>query len=1015
MHHRKLAGEILSALVSALLLAGLNLNGQTITGTIVGRVLDSTGAVIPDARIAATNQDTGYTRETTTDPSGLYTLALLPYGTYKIEATKAGFSDFTRSGIILRSNESIEINFELAPAALKQSVEVIGQTPLLQTQTSSVKAPVYDTQIKNLPLNSRSPVDLVLLQPSGNISGQARSGQFLGFTFNGQNTNGSSLRMDGTDASIITDPTLTQDINTSLVLLSVDAIQEFDLGSGNYAADVRGSGGYVNVVTKSGTNQFHLTLFEFLRNGALDARNFFQKDRGSLKLNDFGAVVGGPIQRDKTFFMASYEGQRVRLPFPGFANVPTASFRQQVDPRLQPILDLTPLPTEPIPGDPDVGIFRRNALQTTRQDVITTRIDHSFSQKDSVFGRYSIEDTYRTGPNTASSALRNRIIFPGYLASDAPRHQLGTLSWSHTFSPSVLNDFRLGVNRWRDIFSQKPEGGSPFTSPPNPSVPGLVLGGGAAIQNSPNTAGSIEEKISWVNGRHTLKFGASYMGAIFARVQASTISLSFPSLQAFKLDKPSSASSFFGLGLSIPGNHWSNQQIGLFIQDDFRVNPRLTLNTGLRYDNWGVMKESRNRALNIQRDPLGPFRNPSDPLYERNNLDFGPRFGFSYRPFGGKNFVVRGGYGVFWGGLGSLEESVFYSINTVNNFTVTSADNPALAWPLDLATLKIITGSPGRFPSDPFAPDFYTQQWNLTTEHQIGSNSIITVAYVGNHTVHTPGADAPNAIDPLLGGRRPAPTLGNVSEEVREDSTTYNSLQASFRHRMSHSVALDVFYSWSHSVGILSGVNEISTGIGSGSEQLQTVKNRGLAHGTLPSDLRHSFTGDFTYEFPRIHSTNRIVAGFFDRWNMSGIIIASSGLPFNIVTGRDTRDARFIQRPNLVPGVAPIINGVSPADGFVNLAAFAAPTSVDPKTGLVLGNLANNVLRNRRFFNVDWNLAKTFKVREKLDISFRAEFFNLLNKPNFGLPVGNMAAGTFGKSQSASDPRQIQFALKLSF
>ena len=333
-------GYSIWCLISIVSLAG-NLHAQGLTGTIIGRVSDQSGAVIQGARVVATNENTGYSRETTTNEAGFYSLTALPYGVYTLEGSAAGFKTLKQGPITLNSNQQLSVDLALTPGAVQETVQVTGIVQTLQTQESATKAQVYLDQVQNLPLNSRSPFELGLLGPSIQTSHQ-QSGPAVQYTINGQNANGYKLMFDGMEAGIGGDGQYYAGNNFNLSITSVDAIQEFDLQTGNYSADTKGSSGYVNIVSRTGTNQLHGDVYDFFRNGALDASNYFAKQRGSLKQNDFGATVTGPIIQNKVFFMGSYEGQRINLPYPAIADVPTASFRATVDPRLSPLLNLTP-------------------------------------------------------------------------------------------------------------------------------------------------------------------------------------------------------------------------------------------------------------------------------------------------------------------------------------------------------------------------------------------------------------------------------------------------------------------------------------------------------------------------------------------------------------------------------------------------------------------------------------------------------------------------------------------------
>jgi Carboxypeptidase regulatory-like domain/TonB dependent receptor len=992
----------LKALIAGMVFAFLTAatSGQETTASITGVVKDSTGAFIPGVTVKATEESINFVRSFITGSEGRYTLSSLPMGTYTLTAEVKGFRTYRRVGFgPLTANQIARLDIEMVVGDLQQTALVEATIPQLQTQSGAVQTPITQSQIENLPLDSRSPVELLLQQPGIQLNWFYNTyGLYLGLNFSGQNSTGNNFSLDGTDASVVTDNTLTI-TGGNLVTASVDSIAEFDTGSQNYSADVKGNGGYVNIITKSGTNKFHGDAFEYFRNSTFDARTFFATQKEQLNLNDFGTTLTGPIRHDKTFFMGSWEEQRIDRPTTAVTTVPTDAFKTTVDPRLSKVVQETPSPTETIAGNPDLGQYISTPLHATRQDLVTGRIDNIFSEKDSLFVRYTINIL-----NDDSAG-----VFPGFSSTTDVTHQYATLAETHSFSTTLLNTLRFGFNRYNEKDTQA----APSNETSFFNVPGTSIAGGMRYIQFPATAGEVKDDLVWNKGKHTLRFGGYYWGTIYGRNQFVGFTYVFPDLNSFALDQPTSVFDNLGPGQNTIGNHFSDTNLGWYAQDDFHATSDLTINIGLRYDNFGLMKESKNRIVNVVSDPLGPFRAPGEPLYTRNNSDFGPRIGFAWQPFGQKRLVVRGAYGLFYGGPASLEEAITLQSNLVNAFLVTSTQNPTLAYPIDPASLEQAVSVPSRFIVDPFAKDPYNQQWNLALQYQIFQNATVTAAYVGNHGVHIPGENEPNAFNPLVGAP-PDPALGGVYQQINQDNTHYNSLQLSYRQNLSRGLALNAYYTFSHATGIQTSYFEIAAGEGL-DEQIQTFTNRKLASGNLPQDQRHSLTLDFVYELPST-GLSGAAGKFLNGWATSGIVKVSSGLPFDLVTGGDTGDGRFVQRPNIVPGIDPYKKGASPADGFLNPAAFAIPTHVDPSTGLVLGNMANNILNLPVFFTMDFALTKQTKIKEGLDFEFRAEFFNLTNHPNFGAPVNSLAAGSlFGVSQSVGPAREGQLGFKFRF
>ncbi len=989
-----------------------NLAAQVVTGAIIGQVRDTSGAMIPGATITVSNQETGFAETGISDSRGLYNFRALPVGDYWIQVNAQGFGSLRQGPLALSSTQQAEVNLTLSPGSVQQTVEVNSAAEFLQTQEGAVKSQVTQTQVENLPLNGRNPTALVLLGPSTSIALQASGGSSLGFTINGQNQNGSSLRLDGIDTSIGTDPGMYfGSLNFNLNGTSIDAIQEFDIQTSNYSADSKGSSGYVNVVTKSGTNQWHLDVYDYFRNGAMDALNYFSTSKGSsrgLKQNDFGGTLLGPIFKNKMFYMVSYEGQRILLPYPGYANVLTAAFRATVDPRLQPFLDATPLPTSAVAGNTDIGIYQNTVQQNTRQDLGTARIDYIFSPKDRVFTRYVINDGVVSGAAPGQGASNNgNTIFPGYNFEEPIRHQTAIVDWTHVFSTSLLNDAKVGLNRY---WEHRLRGDSDIFNLPVISVPGVSLNGGGNQKNWGVTEGELDDKATWVRGKSTLSFGMSYQYWVSGLNQFSVATISYPTLAAFAADQASALSNGLGLAGSEPGEHIRDGQWAAYVQEDFRWTPNLTINLGLRYDTFGVMADSEHHAINVQDGPFSPFRGPNQPLYDRNN-DFSPRVGFAWKVL--PDFVLRGGFGLFYGARASGQAGDILVYNQVGSYSITNADLPGLTYPFPPEVYQFAAQSPGRGVMNPFAKDLYTEQWNLTVQQQLGQSTTLEIGYVGNHQVHMQGAYQPNVYSPLLGSR-PNPNFGSVKWIDDADTGWYNSLQLTFRHRLSHNIAWDTFYSWSHATGLETNSQEVTAAVGYAGGEIQTFANKNFNRYAMPFDTRHQFTNDLTYFLPRFAGSNAFMQNALGGWSTSGILKASTGLPFNLTTGGDSGDGTFTQWPDLIPGVSAYLDH-SPARGFLNPAAFAVPSEVDRNTGLVLGHILSNSIHMPAVLTLDWDLAKRLYTRDRFGVDFRGEFFNILNHPVFALPITNLSAANFGQSQSASDPREIQLMLKLSF
>ena len=1002
-------GRIFGCLVCLVFLAG-NLQAQkSDAGSISGRVMDQSGAVVPGADVVVTDATTAFSQAAVSDDIGLYHFSALRVGTYSVSASLVGFQTVKQDNIAVSAGAQVSLDFTLSPGQISETVEVTSTTQRLQTQENTVKGKIFLDQVQNLPLNSRSLFELGLLNPSVYTSFQ-QSGAAMQYNMNGQNAMGYYLMHDGVEAGIGGDGQYYAGNNFFMSVMSVDAIQEYDVATSNYSADIKGSSGYVNIVSRTGTNDFHGTGFYFVRNSSMGARNFFAADKGDFTLNNFGGTVTGPIKQDKVFFLVSYETQQISDNEPKFSQVPTQFLRNRMDPAYLQHVKNTPLPNEAIPGNPDVGNLRRNEPIDHSQHMVTGRVDINFSETSRVFVQYTFNHGERIGGS----------LFGGdaYELSQPERHQTAALGWTKTFSPHLVNNLKLGLNR----FLQGRVRG--VTDPadallPGVSIPGVTLFQPRNLKKLGNTQPQLSNKTTWVKGRHTISFGGGYVFLLSGQNQFNPLGITFPSIDAFVANRGTALGATFGEDGTQNGEHLSYHQRALYIQDDIRVTPTFTLNLGLRYDTFGVFSDSHGNAVNVINGPFDPVRPPGAPLY-KNNHDFGPRIGFAWRPSTDRSMVIRGGFGQFFGKRISGQMGDVLALNSVSPFRINESDFSPISYPFSPELLA--TGrntSLGRFSFDPNSKDYYTLQWNLTGEIQIGEATTWSLGYVGNRGVHVPRTARPNAFDARI-GQRPNLDFNFVAHVENTDNTHYHGLQTSLRRRFTDKLAYDLHYAWAHSTGTSTGFLEISAAVGFDDNQVQTHYNTSLSRGNLPNDIRHNFSSSFVYDLPYLSNADPFVQHVLGGWKMSGIVRINSGLPFNIRTGMDAGDNTFQQVPDTVPGASFMLSGVSPADGIVNRAAFTTPTKLNTDLNLFLGNYGNNSLRMPTAFAADWMLGKRIYSAEDWNIDFRAEFFNVFNHPIFSPPRDgrrgtNLLSPNFGKSTAASQGRQIQFSFRFSF
>ena len=645
---------------------------QVSTSAIFGQVLDSSSAAVAHATLTATQQETGFQRATLSDAEGKYQFRYLPPGPYTITAQLAGFKQTKREGLFANAGAQLRVDVVLAPGDLTEQVTVVADAPLTNTESSSMRSVISSAQVNRLPLPTRNLSSSVALS-----TGMPKSTAVDSFVINGTSQYGINIALDGTDSGFIETPTLTPsegeapaglEINT----VSLDSIQEIELTKGVFSAETgRATGGSINVISKSGTNSLHFTLFEYLRNDKTDARNFFAAAKDPLRQNQFGGSVGGPIIKNRLFLFGSYEGTRARVGQQITGNVPTQSLRDRAPSAYAPYFAVLPLPTQAIAGNTDAGIYRRSDEFRGDPNLYNIRADYN-TGRDAFFARYTLNHGENSQPNLIPA---NRQIFP--ITND-----LATIGYTRTLSPSTVNDLRLGFNRW-DI----PR--SNTTYPQNIggiTVTGILPTGNAeGILHFVGTGYSISDTVSRQAGRHSLRAGVALRRMDSSRVQRTNPQFSYTSSAAFLANTPASVTVTYGnLGTTL-----RQYQTGLFVQDDWRLAPRLTLNLGLRYDYFSPLNATDGRMRTTGDDPYGPFLPKGTPLWKPDKNNFQPRVGFAWDTGGDQKTVVGGGIGMY-----NVAVAPFFLWNSATidpllpaSASYTPTDFPGLAYPLSGALL----------------------------------------------------------------------------------------------------------------------------------------------------------------------------------------------------------------------------------------------------------------------------------------------------------------------------------------
>lgn len=1032
------------------LLCAIPAIAQSPTASINGIVLDPSGAPIAGAEIIVVNDATSVQHETITNSGGIYVVTNLPPGPYRIQVAKIGFKTLIKPDLILNVQDALAINFTLPIGAVSEIVTVTGGAPLVNTQDAAVSTVVDRQFAENLPLNGRSFQTLIQLTP-GVVLTPSTANDGGQFSVNGQRGESNYWTVDGVSANIgVSAGLLTGNgfggalgsfsvLGGTNSLVSVDALQEFRIQTSTYAPEFgRTPGGQISILTRSGTNQLHGTLFDYFRNDVLDANNWFNTSvtpalrKSQERQNDFGGTFSGPIRRSRTFFFFSYEGLRLRLPQTALTTVPDASFtpggttnsRQNAVPALQPFLNAYPLPNPSSPeifvacnpatnpncpssGKKPTGTAALNASfsNPATLDAYSIRIDHRQNDKLSLFARYnySPSELDQRGAGDALSTITSSRITT----------QTATVGGTSIFSPATTNDLRFNYSRTSassqsnlDSFS----GAVPLSSLPLPNgftsedalfgFQILSLNNRGSVFNTGHSARNIQRQINIVDnlslqkGSHSLKFGVD-----FRRLSP----LSDPAVyrqDAFFLNVPAAEAGNLLIAevLSARQTALLFKNLGVFGQDTWRVKPHLTITYGLRWDvDFAPSAVSGPNLEAVTGYDLKDLSNlalaPAGMLpFQTRYGNLAPRVGLAYQVSQSQEWqtVLRGGFGVFYdlatsqaGNAFNIASYPFGSINfpTSNSFPLSPAD----AAPPPIVPPNASNGQP-LYAFDPHLRLPYTLEWNVAVEQALGKQQSLSASYVGSAGRRL--LQAASILSPNVNLAQ-AVLFGNTA------TSEYNALQLQFQRRMSRGLQALASYTWSHSI------DDGSAGsYGNNSNVLSATFNSNANRGPSDFDIRNAFSAGVTYDLP-VSKTNAFTTTILRGWSLQNLVLARSAPPIEVTDSAFFQLSNGVQvtiRPDVVPGqplylfgsqCSPVFGSLCPGGKGFNPAAFNDPP-IDPNSGVPLrqGNLGRNTLRGFGVAQWDLGVHRDFPVHELLKLQFRAEMFNVLNHPNFGPPSG---------------------------
>ena len=1036
---------------------GANALAQS-TAALSGTVSDATGAVVVNAKVVATNQATGVESATQTDTAGTYLFPSLPIGIYRILVTAPGFQSAIVANLKLDVATAVTQNIQLTVGQATEKIEIMADAALVDTTTTGVGQVINDKTVQEIPLNGRHFTDLSLLT-TGTVTPPANG--FLSAPLRGQGSFGINTAGQREDTTnwLVNGINLNDNVQNQITFQPpIDTLAEYKIDNSTFPAQYgRNAGAIVNLATLSGTNEYHGELFEFFRNSALDARNFFNpiltasgkfNPQAPFKRNDFGASFGGPIKKNKVFFFLAYEGLRQHQSLTvASSRVPSQNERAAVtSPAIQKVIALVPAANLVGTGNAaDQGTFNAftgGTLANVSLNQGSADLDVQLSERDRIHGYYVVQKDLRQEP-TAGGAINANL--PGYGDTrDGFRH-LMTLSEDHVFGPSLTNTVRLGFNRIHLTFTPNalldPTAfniNMPAGAPVAAGLPFFNIGnalGFAGPTNEPqgrgDTTAVLNDGLSWLKGRHTFDFGGEIRRAYNNNIAFNIGSLTFnqtgsgATLQTAMQNFLNGTAQVFTVQLGSGNDKILQPSYDAFAQDSFKWKPNFTVNIGLRYA-WNS-SPSESTGHFTQFDPTTGTLVPASQPYHTNNKNFQPRVGFAWDPFKNGKTSVRGAYAIM-------------TQDPTTNIVTGLSSNPPFAIPISISSGAIAVGNPGGSlgatslgPSaiNPNFNDMYAQDWNLTIDRQLTSSMGLSIAYVGLKGTHlqlNQNINQPLVTNGIYGSTRPFPTLpatspilpsqctaphpacafGNINQVNSNGNSNYNALWVTLNKHFSHGLQFLTSYTYSKSLDY----NSLSTGE---TYIIQNAYNPRGDYGPSEFDVRHRFVVSGFYQLP--FKANRLVGG----WEVGTVVQAQSGNPLN-PTISITTPISLTVRPDVT---GPIRVTGDPTHWFGTSAVFATEFA-SPCVGTTChpGNLSRDSVTGPSFVNADFSVIKNTKLTERVNLQFRGEMFDIFNHPNFGNPglTFSPTSTTFGVITSTRFPtgdfgsaRQIQFALKLKF
>ena len=999
------------------------LDGSSLTGTVT----DAKGGVIPEVQVVAVQDATGLRRETVSTGRGTYEITGLPVGVYAVNFVRKGFETLRFENLVQNLGQTRTLNATLKVGGPKEQLQVRGDPPSLDQTTDTWGTGIERIQAEQLPLNGRDWATLTTLVPGAvDAAGGPGAGNQRSIRYAGRGRDDNNYTYDGIDATYVINQSQLYYVRLAIPL---DTISEARVDPMLTTAQTGATAGaQLNLASPSGTNRFHGDAFDFLRNNIFDATDpidvLNRTHEPPFHLNQFGGSFSGPIQQDRTFFFVAYEGYRQDLGQTLVGYVPSAAFVAQViaqSPALAPVINAYPQ-GKISTSNPDVFQFVGEGEQVGQEDSGMFRVDHRFSDATSLFVRANIDKADYLLPYSPSSG---QYLNEKEDINSAPINSV--IALSHTFSPTLLNDIKFGFNRGTTDTTYLSETGSLYAI----SVGGLTsLNSGRTSVGRGNTFSGIDD-VTWVKGKHVIKAGIEIRRVEMNQGSSANGTVSFSSLASFAANEPNQVKV---TGVDPVNGLRKTDYFGYF-QDEFKWRPNLTLNLGVRYNVFGIFSEVLGRPDPFDFATCGPagYCGVGASFGPGNYGDVDPRIAFAWAPdvFKGKT-VIRSGFGIYHED-GQLDDQNIPEKNETLSYRLTPKSCPGLSYPIVLSAdgnpvCIIGTQSPNAEERD--RKDSSSTQWGLSVQQQLPSNFLGTLSYVGMKGTHLLSESYVNDENPVT-GLPPYPAFSPlIPWRGTIGNSEYEALSVSLKRSFSHGLLASANYTWSHEI------DDDSNGSGDGdsiSPQNVSCFPQGApkcgerASGAF--DARNAFNANVVYELPfgagkPILTEPGVLRSVFGAWTLSSIFTARTGFPVNLTTSGTGPDGNTNeQRPNLVPGQPLYLAG-----GNFNPAAFCTPGTADPlypggtcPSGF--GDVPRNFLRGPGVWQLDLALAKRIPIKERFQIDFRAEAFNVLNRAMYANPDGLISASDFGKIYlplnttpvGLGTPRQMQFMLKLSF